>query len=350
MDMHRNVLYGLWIAAFGIKMIGASWDASYHFKYLRETTELPHIVNTIGLVLAVALWLYGIRQSELAHSKPLKVTGFGFLLFFIAIPVDEAWHRIFGIDLTTWSPSHSVFYIGTALMIVGTMMMAEEDCRDGLITGRLRKLTILALSVAILEDFWFPLLQQEQGVICYYLFQIGKPIASVEVLQFVRDPKSQIYGGIPDWLYGVYGTFSCMFVFRFIRRFGLFRFAATASAAVYVLFRAVTNALYHQFTYPESTVPYFLVLAALAFDLFYLFAADRRWERWDWIVLSPLLAVCVYAVSLWNSAGVPVHPPMPGWSVLMAMLAAAAGYWLFAALQLATRSRWMQPGTVRARG
>ncbi|KIL38806.1 hypothetical protein SD70_24315 [Gordoniibacillus kamchatkensis] len=347
--MQRNLLYGLWMAAFGIKMLGASWDASYHFKYLRETTELPHIVNTIGLALAVALWVYGIRQNELAHSKPLKVTGLGFLLFFIAIPVDEAWHRIFGIDLTTWSPSHSVFYIGTALMIVGTILMVEDDYRDGWISGRLRNLTILALSVAVLEDFWFPLLQQEQGVICYHLFQIGKPIASEEVLQFVRDPKSQIYGGIPDWLYGVYGTFACMFVFRFIRQFGLFRFAGTAAAAAYVLFRTITNAAYHASNYPESTVPYFLVLAAFLFDAFYWLAEDRRWERWDWIVLSPLLALSIYAISLWNPPGVPVHPPMPAWSVFMAMLAAAAAYWVFAALQLATRSRWMQFGTAKAR-
>jgi hypothetical protein len=348
--MHRRLWYGLWLAAFGIKMLGASWDASYHFKYLRETTELPHIVNTIGLALAVVLWVYGIRLTELAHSKPLKVTGLGFLLFFIAIPVDEAWHRIFGIDLTTWSPSHSVFYIGTGLMIVGTMLMAEEDCRDGLITGRMRKLVLTLLSVALLEDFWFPLLQQEQGVICFYLFQIGKPIASEEILQFVRDPKSQIYGGIPDWLYGVYGTFALMFVFRFVRQFALYRFATTLVAAMYVAFRAVMNVLYHNFTYPESTVPYFIILAALVFDVFYRLAGGRNRTHWDWIVLAPLLALCVYAVSLWNPSGVPVHPPMPGGSLFLAMAAAAAGYWLFSAIQLATRSRWLQLGTAKARG
>jgi hypothetical protein len=342
--MQRNLLFGLWIAAFAIKMLGASWDASYHFKYLRETTELPHIVNTMGLVLAVALWVYCIRRTELSQSKPLKISGLGFLLFFIAIPIDEAWHRIFGIDLTTWSPSHSIFYIGTGLMMVGTILLVEEDFGAGAITRRMRNTALLLLFVPFLEDFWFPLLQQEQGVICYHLFQIGKPIASVEVLQLVRDPKSQIYGGIPDWLYGIYGTFACMFVFRYIRQFGVSRFAVTFAAAAYVAFRAVMNALYSAVTYPQSTVPYFLVLAALIFDGFYLLSEGKRWERWDWIILSPLLAASIYLIALWNPA-VPVHPPMPLGSAVFAAAAAAFAYWLFNGLQMAARTRYLQFGT-----
>jgi hypothetical protein len=229
------------------------------------------------------------------------------------------------------------------------MLHAEDDYKQRLISPQMRKLTLLLMSVAVLEDFWYPLLQQEQGFFCFYLFQIGKPVASEEILQFVRDPKSQIYGGIPDWLYGVYGTFACMFVFRFVQQFRLSRFAATLIAAIYVAFRAIMNALYHGAHYPESTVPFFLVLAALVFDGFYWLARERRWQRWDWVVLSPALAVCVYAISLWNPPGMPVHPPLPGGSVLYAALAAAFGYWLFAALQLATRSRWLQLGTVKAR-
>lgn len=342
--MQRNLMIGLWIAAFAVKMLGASWDASYHFKYLRETTELPHIVNSMGFLLAIALWVYGIRRTELSQSKPLKVSGLGFLLFFIAIPIDEAWHRIFGIDLTTWSPSHSIFYLGTGLMIVGTILLVEEEFEAGAVSRRMRNVSLLLLFVPFLEDFWFPLLQQEQGVICYYLFQIGKPIASPEILQLVRDPKSQIYGGIPDWLYGVYGSFACMFVFRFIRHFGVSRFAPTFSAALYVAFRAVMNALYGAFTYPESAVPYFLILAALVFDGYYLLAAGKSWERWDWVVLSPLLAASVYLVSLWNPV-VPIHPPMPGGSFVFAALAAVFGYWLFGGLLAASRTRYLQFGT-----
>jgi hypothetical protein len=340
--MKRNLLYGLWIAAFGIKMLGASWDASYHFKHLRETTELPHIVNTVGLVLACSLWLYTVRHVELSRSKPLKVIGLGFLSFFIGIPLDEAWHRIFGIDLTTWSPSHSIFYIGTALMIVGTILMANEDLQNGHISRKAWNVILLCLFPAVLEDFWFPLLQQEQGVISYYLFQRGTPIASEDILQLVRDPKSQVYGGIPDWLYGVYAAFVCMFVFRFIRHFQAGRFAATLAASAYVAFRSVMNFIYHANIYPESTVPYFLVLAALTFDIFYWLAEGSRWKRYDWLILSPALAVCVYFVSLFDPE-YPIHPPMPHYSIVGAVFSAMLGYWLFAVMLAVIRSGSFQP-------
>jgi hypothetical protein len=320
-----NTLLWLWIAAFSLKAIGASWDASFHFKYLRETTQSSHIVNSFGLVLACLLWLYMVRKAEYKLTKPLKVSGLGFLVFFMGIPLDEAWHRIFGIDLTTWSLTHAILYIGTALMIAGIILQVESDFAKRFITKTMRSICLFFLLVFVFESFWFPLLQQEQGVLSLYLFDHGTPLASKEIVELLNNPKSQIYGGIPDWLYGVYACFACMVVFRIIRFYKLGLFSCTLVALIYVGFRTITDLIYNLASYPQSTIPYYLLLAAAAFDLLYAYF-DKKNPHWlGWFAITISIVVCVYVVSLINSDP-PIHPPMPQISALAAVFSTMFGY------------------------
>lgn len=323
--MKPTTLLTLWIVAFSIKAIGASWDASFHFKYLRETTQYSHIVNTIGLVLACLLWLYMARRADYKLTKPLRVSGLGFIVFFIGIPLDEAWHRIFGIDLTTWSLTHAILYIGTALMIAGTILLTEAYFAEGIISRRMRRVSLMFLLVFVLEAFWFPMLQQEQGVISLYLFNHGTPMASQEILVQLNNPKSQIYGGIPDWLYGVYASFTCMVVFRIIRYFKIAMFSCTLIAFIYVTFRALANAVYHSIPYPESTVPYFLILAAIVADLIYVLLNNKKMPRLTWGLITVSIVCCVYSVCLLNPT-FPIHPPMPVLSLFAALFSTLIGY------------------------
>jgi hypothetical protein len=320
-----NTLLWLWIAAFSLKAVGASWDASFHFKYLRETTQSSHIVNSIGLALACLLWFYMARKVEFKLTNPLKVSGLGFLIFFMGIPLDEAWHRIFGIDLTTWSVTHAILYSGTALMIAGMILQVESDFANRVITKTLRTICLLFLLVFVLESFWFPLLQQEQGVISLYLFEQGTPLASKDIVELLNNPKSQIYGGIPDWLYGVYACFACMVVFRIIRYYKLGLLSCTIVAFIYVLFRTLANLIYELVNYPLSTIPYYLLFVALAADLLYGFFHNKNplWVAWCAITIS--IVCLVYSVSLINPA-YPFHPPMPINSAPAAFFATMLGY------------------------
>jgi hypothetical protein len=320
-----NTLLWLWIAAFLLKAVGASWDASFHFKYLRETTQSSHIVNSIGLGLACLLWLYMARKVEFKLTRPLKVSGLGFLIFFMGIPLDEAWHRIFGIDLTTWSVTHAILYSGTTMMIAGMILQVESDFANRAITKTARTLCLLLLLVFVLESFWFPLLQQEQGVISLYLFEQGTPMASNDIVTMLNNPKSQIYGGIPDWLYGVYACFASMVVFRIIRYYKLGLFSFTVVAFIYVLFRTLANLIYELVNYPQSTVPYYLLFVAIAADLLYGFFHNKNplWVGWSAITLC--IVGLVYSVSLINPV-YPFHPPMPFNSALAAFFATMLGY------------------------
>src|SRR5205809_7895132 len=117
--MYRQRIYALWLLAFALKSIGAAWDASYHFKYFRDLTQLPHIVKTLGLLLLVGLLIYLWRREPHQEHGSLAIVALGIAIFGVAIFGDDAYHRAFGIDLTTWSPAHFALYLGTLVMLLG---------------------------------------------------------------------------------------------------------------------------------------------------------------------------------------------------------------------------------------
>ena len=53
-DLVRAV-YQLWLVAFALKVLGASWDVSWHFKWLRDDLAPPHLLNSVGTAIVVAL-------------------------------------------------------------------------------------------------------------------------------------------------------------------------------------------------------------------------------------------------------------------------------------------------------
>jgi hypothetical protein len=158
-----------------------------------------------------------------------------------------------------------------------------------------------------------------------FLFDHGTPLASGDIIKLLNNPKSQIYGGIPDWLYGVYACFACMVVFRIVHYFKLGLFSCTKVALFYVGFRFMTNLIYNFVSYPQSTVPYYLLLTAIAFDLLYAYFINKNPQWIGWFAITLSIVVCVYAVSLIQTEP-PIHPPMPLISALAAVFSTMFGY------------------------
>jgi len=323
--MKRSTWYKLFMLALFLKMAGAAWDVSYHFKYLRELTELPHIVNSIGFAMAILLWILAWRSEKPEQRRPLKVIGFGFLVFFAAIPVDDWWHRTYGLDLTTWSPPHFSLYAGTVITILGVLMRITQDHKLGLIALGERRVYHVLTFLFLFECFWFPLVQQEQGVLAYYAFMNGTTIASEEILAFLKDPQSQIYGGIPDWLYGVYGTFVIMFIFNLAKRFDAHAWSSTFIAVSYVAFRFVCDQIFANTEYQTSTVPYYLLVAGPVFDLLTNALKQRSVAPVKVVLLVGLMVAITYATSFIETT-VPIIPPLPLWSMAAAAATALLGY------------------------
>lgn len=303
--MQRKTLYIWFIVAYFFKAVGGSSDVSYHFKYFRETTQLPHLIGVTGFILLLFLWIY-MWKTKLPHEvKSLKVFGYGLILSFVGIPFDEWWHYTFGLDLTIWSPPHMMFYTSTFVTLLGVIGFIEKDFEFKRITVKQRTwlhTIFLAFTMAVL---WFPLLQQEQGIIAYTQWMNGESIASQELKDMIVDPKAQIYGGIPDWLYPAWIGMVSLFAFALTKHLNLYRFATTTMVLIYLTFRTIMNTIYDFSIYPTSTIPYTILLAAILFDI--LYRKDKGFFQYLWI--TPLLILAFHLIVLVPS-GYPLHPPL----------------------------------------
>ncbi|MEU7911828.1 hypothetical protein [Microbispora bryophytorum] len=278
-DLFR-VLYLGWLAAFVLKVLGSSWDVSWHFKWLRDDLAPPHLLNTVGTVIAVALTIvhwytgYGVDRT----ASRLIVWGTG--VFLIAIPLDLINHRVNGIDITAWSPSHALLYIGTALMLAGAIRgWYLGSGRYAEITRGRRALVLGGLFAFFLENAHFPELQQEYGVLELASWDRGQPYAEPTLLEFAANQMGRGVDRamvlkfslpIPDVVYALYAGVVGVAILVFARVMVGRRYTATAIAGAYVAYRCLIWPLLVGGGFPPSAVPFFLLLAGLAVDLAFL--------------------------------------------------------------------------------
>ncbi len=321
----HNFLYGSLIFAFLLKTIGAGWDASYHFKYLREFYQMPHLLNGFGNILVAVLFFFLWRREPKAEQKDLKIILAGILTFIGAIIFDQWWHARFGIDLTTWSPSHFSLYLGTLIGLMGAILYIAHDWKHGKISAHLKTVYCIILFFLALDSFWFPLLQQEQGVITAYYMAHGIVTFGPDLEQAFAAAHLDIYRGVPDWLYGAYAVFSLVTIFTLAKRLKLHRYSATLIAGQYLLFRILMNFIFIAVSYPTSTVPYYILPIAFLFDFFYNAFKERTW-----IQRSIPTALIILGINglIFVKTAYPLHPPMPPETFLFSIGGAVIGYLL----------------------
>src|SRR6185295_7274705 len=71
-------------------------------------------INVFGSV-------FGVTTSPGFH---LAAWGIGLVV--LAAPVDDLWHRLFGLDVTLWSPPHLLGLAGSSLHTLGCLVIARE--------------------------------------------------------------------------------------------------------------------------------------------------------------------------------------------------------------------------------
>lgn len=275
-DLFR-FLYLSWIAAFVLKVFGASWDVSWHFKWLRDDLAPPHLLNSAGTAIVVALMIVHSYTGYGVDRTAQRLIQWGTGAFLIAVPIDLINHRVNGVDITSWSPSHMLLYIGTAFMIAGVIrgwyLYAPE--------GRLRPILLGAFFVFFLENTLFPSEHQEYGVLELASWDRGPEhvYAEPSLLEFAakqmgrpmdRGMVEKFSLPVPDWVYPLWFGIAAVLVLVLARRLVGRRWTATAVAAVYVGFRAAIWPLLVVFHFPPSAVPFFLVAAALGVDLAFM--------------------------------------------------------------------------------
>ena len=313
-------MYWAWAAAFLLKLIGATADASWHFKHLRESIATwPHAINAVGFALGDCLFAYQLIKRRYADLRAIRTTWAGIALFLIAIPLDDWYHRTYGIDLTSWSPTHALLYLGTFLMLAGTAadflksQQAKANPRAALWLSSI-------FCLFVMEDILFPLVQQEYGAVTVWAFAHGRQIVDADLLALIKDPFLQTYGSLPLWLYPVYLVGAYLFCMGMARRFIPHRWAATIATTAYLLFRLVARELLGSAGLPVSFIPYFTLGMAVVVDL-----CANHLSGWSRTVLGAVLAtgLAYGAAFLWK--GIAIMPIWPQESLWMAMIAGLFG-------------------------
>ncbi len=295
-----RIVYGIWLFAFALKLAGSSWDVAWHFRYLREDLAIPHVVNTIGLMVGMAVLAYQTVTGFAVDRWGLRLAQAGVAIFLVAVPLDVLNHRLFGLDLTSFSPTHIMLYLGTAVMLIG-VIRSWLKLAPG---GWTRRLFGLALWGFLLEDVLFALGQQEYGRLAIDAFDRGHSSASPELIAAGgANLRTFALGGVPVWVYPVWLILSSVLVLAAARQFQGGHWTATSVAALYLGYRYLAYVILTSLSFPPSFIPLMLLGGAVVIDL----AMERQWGA----LLTTALLVGVYYASAWLIAQVTLMPQFP---------------------------------------
>src|SRR5207302_669389 len=120
--------FGTGIGGLTLAMVGFYWDVAWHIDKGRDKQLFtpPHMLILIGLAsillaAAVAVALASATREETRlrfrslripwSALALGVIGGGAVMGF---PLDDRWHKAYGIDVTMWGPTHLIMIGGAS--------------------------------------------------------------------------------------------------------------------------------------------------------------------------------------------------------------------------------------------
>jgi hypothetical protein len=330
-------IYTAWLGAFLLKMLGSSWDVSWHFMWLRDDLAPPHLLNSAGTVVVVALVLFSSYTGYGVDRRALRLMQAGTAIFLVAVPVDIVNHRVNGLDITSWSPSHALLYLGTAIMLAGAIRGWWLYAAP----GRVRDAIALGLWLFFVENAVFPNQHQEYGVLSLRAYEAGRTTAEQQLLDFAAaqgQTPTTFMLPVPSWVHPAWLLCAGLLSLVVARRVTGLRWAATAVAAVYLAYRAAMWLGLVAIGFPPSVLPLALLAGAVAVDL----AVSRRLPGW---LAGPLVAAVTYLAGALLAA-VGALPPW-NWEPEVVLLTGAGFTLLWAGLDVVARSRsltaWRTP-------
>src|SRR5437762_1666247 len=156
MTLRRRALWGLLLAK-AVAGIGVGWDIRWHIVIGRDSFWIaPHVMTYAGVAVAAILSLGvlvyetwsasaamrnaggtapgglraggppAFRIAGLVGTRGYHLAWWGIALTIIAAPIDDLWHRLFGIDVTLWSPPHLLGLAGAQINSLAGLLIARE--------------------------------------------------------------------------------------------------------------------------------------------------------------------------------------------------------------------------------
>ena len=135
------------LGAPGLVLAGlaAYWDFAFHIRGLAGEGFLApaHVALYVGYALVSVATLGGIAADRAAtrSARPVEgawgrvrpglvIAAAGVATSAVAAPFDVAWHRVFGLDVTIWSPPHLMAIAGIALAVLGLGLLVAPAAGD----------------------------------------------------------------------------------------------------------------------------------------------------------------------------------------------------------------------------
>ena len=204
--MARYALWGLILAKL-VGGWGVQWDIEWHVRVGRDTFWIPpHVMTYAGVTLAVLLcwamlaWytLRGDRSPDvirvfgIAGTRGFHLAAWGMGVTVLAAPIDDLWHRLFGLDVTIWSPPHLLGILGGLISSAGLMIIAREAYP----ANRLARTVVLVLAGAFLYR-GLALVTEPAYLFGYHYGGVwfhGPAIFSALLLPFALIPAARLTG------------------------------------------------------------------------------------------------------------------------------------------------------------
>ncbi len=202
MTGRRRALWAL-LAAKLVGSWGVGWDIRWHLVIGRDSFWIaPHVMTYASVVVACAISI-GVLVVETWRARgvstPATITiaglrgtrGFhlswwGMAIVILAAPIDDLWHRLFGLDVTLWSPPHLLGLAGYQVSNLGALLIALEVYD----AGAKRWTALVACGVFLLGTFYILVDQSVQtafhrGSVFFFTFPILGALAFTFALVLV---------------------------------------------------------------------------------------------------------------------------------------------------------------------
>src|SRR5688500_13654028 len=152
---------GFWtlVGAHVVSAWGTQWDIAWHLRIGRDSFWIaPHLMTYAGVTLMVltswgmlawSSWraLGGAREpgalrvAGITGTRGWHLAAWSIALTVLAAPIDDLWHRLFGLDVTLWSPPHLLGLLGAVLNAMAGWLVAQEIYPAG---SRARRVAVVA--------------------------------------------------------------------------------------------------------------------------------------------------------------------------------------------------------------
>ena len=201
--LRRRAFWAL-LAAKLVGGFGVGWDIRWHLVIGRDSFWIaPHLMTYAAVVVAAAISL-GVLVVEtwqarrgtappgvvaiaaLSGTRGFHLAWWGMAIVILAAPVDDLWHRLFGLDVTLWSPPHLLGLAGSQVSNLGGLLIALEVYEE----GRTRRAALVATGILLLGTFYIVVDQSAQtafrrGSVFFFTFAVLGAIAFTFALVLV---------------------------------------------------------------------------------------------------------------------------------------------------------------------